>query len=345
MNNKTKIKRGLALLFTVALIVVSLAACGTSATQPPSSGAASASSLSTVRLGLMANSDGAYLAAVAEDQGYFTKYGIKVETSTFSAGINTVDAIALGQLDIGYVADFAALNRFGSTDKSELRIFAKISSSNANNTKLFVAKDIGSLADLKGKGIVTQKGTVVEYWIAKALEKAGLTQNDVKLLPVGSAQEGIAIMESGQASAAWGFGQTAQKLEASGKFDALITQADVASATLAFGIANVSYLKNNQSTVEGYLKAMNDAVAFVQQNPDKAADIVLQRQNTPKETTLAQFKSVTYDVNFKQDTVDALDNIYTWIAENGSLKVKYNVRDYIDTSALNAALPGSVDYK
>lgn len=345
MKNKTMIQRWLPVLLIAALSFVSLTGCGTSNTQTSSSGTSPAPSLTSVRLGLMANSDGAYLAAVAEDQGYFTKYGIKVETSTFSAGINTVDAITLGQLDIGYVADFAALNRFGSSEKSDLRIFAKISSSNSKNTKLYVAKDIASLADLKGKGIVTQKGTVFEYWIAKALEKAGLTQNDVNLLPVGSSQEGIAIMESGQASADWGFGQSAQKLEASGKFNVLITQADVASATLAFSIANASYLKDNQLAVEGYLKAMNDAVAFVKQNPDQAADIVLSKQNTPKETTLAQFKSVTYDVNFKQDTVDALDDIYTWIEKNGSLKSKYNLRDYIDINALNTALPGSVDYK
>lgn len=345
MKNKTRIQRWLPLLLTAALSFISLTGCGAITTQTSNNVTAPAASLITVRLGLMANSDGAYLAAVAEDQGYFAKYGIKVETSTFSAGINTVDAITLSQLDIGYVADFAALNRFGSAEKSDLRIFAKISSSNAKNTKLYVAKDIASLADLKGKGIVTQKGTVVEYWIARALEKAGLTQNDVNLLPVGSPQEGIAIMESGQASVAWGFGQSAQKLEASGKFNSLLTQEDVASATIAFSIATVSYLKDNQFAAEGYLKAMNEAVAFVKQNPDKAADIVLAKQNTPKETTLAQFKSVTYDVSFKQDTVDALENIYAWIAENGSLKVKYNLRDFIDTNALNTAIPGSVDYK
>lgn len=337
--------RFIAALFIAVLGITALAGCGIKTTQATTSAGTTQSGTTTVRLGLMANSDGAYLAAVAEDQGYFAKYGLQVKTSTFSAGINTVDAITLGQLDIGYVADFAALNRFGASEKSDLRIFAKISSSAATANKLYVAKDITALADLKGKGIVTQKGTVIEYWTAKLLQKAGLTASDVKLLPVSSPQEGIAIMESGQAVAYWGSGQTAQKLEASGKFKSLLTQADVASPTLSFAIANESYLKSNSAAAESYLKAMNEAVAFVQKDPEKAADIVLQRLNTPKETSLAQMKSITYDVSFKQDTVTALDSIYQWISENGLIKVKYDVRDYIDANALKTAISGAVDYK
>lgn len=305
----------------------------------------STSELTTVRLGLMANSDGAYVAAIAQEEGYFKKYGINVQTTTVSAGIDTVNSIAMNQLDIGYVADFAALNRFGASAQSDLRIFSKLSSSGSSANKLYVAKNINSLSDLKGKGFVTHKGTVVEYWDARTLEKAGLKQSDVTLVPVSSGQESYAVMVSGQASAVWASGQDAQKLEQTGKFKVLAVQSDIIAPTIAFAISTKSYLSKNKKSAEAYLKAYNDGIKLIQSDPDKAAGIVNKTLNIPKDTVLAGFKSTNYEVGFKQSDYDALSGIYTWLKDSSLLKNTYDLHTYIDTTALKEAFPKAVSYK
>ncbi|MCT3399659.1 ABC transporter substrate-binding protein [Lentilactobacillus hilgardii] len=299
----------------------------------------------TIRLGIMTNSDGQYLATIAQNQGYFKKYGVKVKTSTFSSGIETVNALTTNQLDIGYVADFAALNRFGSAGKNDLKIFAKLSSSGGSSTKLFSNRNIKSLADLKGKGIVTNKGTVVDYWIDKALDKAGLKESDVKILPVESGQETLALLQSGKASAAWGFAQDAQKLAQSGKYKVLATQGQIASPTLAFAISNQQFLKDHPKAAEGYLKSINASVQFVKANPQKAAQIIHSDTKIPEETVLATFKSVNFKINLDQNTLSSLNNIYQYLADNGKLKNKYRVKDYLDTSILKKAIPNATIYK
>ncbi len=303
-----------------------------------SSSSSSSGSKTTVRLGLMTNSDGQYLAAIAQKEGYFSKYGIKVKTSSFSSGIESVNAITTGQLDIGYVADFAALNRFGSSSKSGLKMFAKLSSSSGSNVKLYVAKGIDSLSDLKGKTVLTNKGTVTEYWVAKTLAKAGLKSSQVNLVSVETGQEGLALMKSGKASAVWASGQDAAKLAKTGKFKVLTTQSKVTSPTLSFAISNKSFLKKHPKAAEAYLKAINDAVKLVNNHPEKAAAIVAAKLNVPKSTVLEVFKSTDFGIDFSSSTETDLKDIYKYLESSGDLKHTYNVNDYIDTSVLKKAI-------
>ncbi|AZZ61304.1 ABC transporter substrate-binding protein [Oenococcus sp. UCMA 16435] len=310
-----------------------------------SSSSSSGVSKTTVRVGLMTGSDGQYLAAIAKKEGYFSKYGIKIKTSTFSTGIETVNAITTGQLDVGYAADFAALNRFGTSSKSNLKIFAKLATSKGSGTKLYVAKGIKSLSDLKGKTIITDKGTVTEYWVSKLLKKAGLKSSQVNLVSVETGQEDLALMKSGKASAVWASGQDAEKLEKTGKFTVLTTEDKISSPTIGFAVSNKSFLKGHSKAAQAYLKAMNAAAKLVNAHPEKASAIVSEALNVPKKTVLATFESSDISVSFNKSAYKDLKNIYDYLDTSGSLKHKYNLKDYIDTSALKKAISGSVsDY-
>lgn len=335
-----------AAFLTASLLL--LAGCGNSnaSLEGVASGSdADENSGSTVRLGLMANSPGAFAAAIAEDQGYFEKYGINVKTTTVSAGIDTVNALVLDQLDIGYVADFAAVNRFGAAEQNDLRVFSRLSQSTGKGNKLYVSQDVNSLEDLRGKGFVTHTGTVTEYYVARTLEQAGLSEDDVTLIPVESGQEGYAAMVSGQASASWVSGQDADKLEQEGKFHVITNQEELVIPTLAFSIATKDYLDAHQDDAAAYLKAYNDAVNFIDSSPDEAAEIIKSSLNVPTETSLATFKTVNSKVGFAKEDYDALESLYQWLQDNDRLKFSYTLRDQIDTRALKQALPDQASFE
>ena len=115
-------KRMLGLLLTAAL-VLGVTGCGNT-TEKKTTEQANGSSeeltteageTQTVRLGVWTGGIDHYLAVVGTEQGIFQKHGIDLETTEFASGINTIDAIVTGQLDIGMIADFAGVNRIGNT--------------------------------------------------------------------------------------------------------------------------------------------------------------------------------------------------------------------------------------
>lgn len=67
-----------------------------------------------------------YASYVGVEQGIFEKYGINLEITEYAFGINTIDAIANGNADVGDMADYAAVNRLGTTlDQTNLVMFSE----------------------------------------------------------------------------------------------------------------------------------------------------------------------------------------------------------------------------
>lgn len=157
-----------------------------------------------------------WVAEVGTEQGIFEKYGIELKVTEFAAGINTIDAIVTDQVDIGNLADYAAINRLGNTqDDTDLRLIANFSSSSTG--KLYVnPKEVTSLTDLSGKGLVTLAGTVWDYWNAKTLEQAGIEGDQQVLVNVDSAQAALGVMTTGEGVAFWASGTNAKNLRKQG---------------------------------------------------------------------------------------------------------------------------------
>ena len=113
--------------------------------------------LTTVRFGYMTGNIDHLITAVGVEKGIFEKNGIDLKTTEYAAGINTVDALTMDQLDIGIAADFAILNRIGNTEKSDLKIVANYA--NAVGGQLYANPEtVKDKNDLKGKRIINLPG-------------------------------------------------------------------------------------------------------------------------------------------------------------------------------------------
>ena len=72
---------------------------------------------------------------IAQDRGFFRKYGVNPNIQSFAFGIDTVDAVLTGRLDFGMALDFALITRLRS---GQLRIISTIIEPDAGFHKLAV---------------------------------------------------------------------------------------------------------------------------------------------------------------------------------------------------------------
>jgi NitT/TauT family transport system substrate-binding protein len=297
----------------------------------------------------MAGENDSFIPAIGEELGIFEKYGLEVKSQAFSAGINTIDALTLGQLDFGMAADFAILNRIGAAEKSDLRIYTKLSLSlpgTPYSWQFFVNDDsVQSPTDLAGKSVILRKGTVEEYWTAKLLAIGGVAPESVKILPIGSPQEGVAAIKSKQATGMWGGGQSALALSELTEARPIADLKTIGAQTVTVFLSTQKFLQENREIVVNYIKALGEIVNFIKAEPEKTAEIVQKKTNIPKEQVLINLERNEISLEFTQETIDTLDSINKWGREAGFIKNVFDARDYVNTDALKEAFPDRVSYK
>ncbi|MGC4018894.1 MAG: ABC transporter substrate-binding protein [Muricomes sp.] len=118
--------------------------------------------------------------------GYFDDiegYDVNVELTEWASGVAQNEAYAAGEIDFSSMGNLPAVT--GGVSNYGTKILAV--NYLYDDEYFLVAREgsgIRTAADLKGKNVGTYMGTVQHYAIAKYLENAGLTVDDVNLLNV-----------------------------------------------------------------------------------------------------------------------------------------------------------------
>lgn len=338
------LKQRISAAILAGITALTLTACGGSAPSAEDTGAASGSAaesnngeLTPLRVAIMTNESSQWYAVIGDETGIFAEHGIQAEITEFAAGVNTIDAVVTGQADVGNLADYAAVNRIGNTqDAGNLRILTRYSS--GSNGNLYVdSKKITSLKDLAGQPFVTQPGTVWDYWNAKTYEAAGIGEKDQNIINADSAASGVALLTTGQAAAMWANGTNAAKLEEAG-LKALTTLADLDLTIDAYFITTDTFVQEQPELVKEYLAALQDVADWIKENPEETAEILEKRADIPKEQTISNLESYSLTLDFPQSTLDHLNDIKKWAVDRGSF-TDYEIADYVDLTALKAAVP------
>ena len=137
---------------------------------------------------------------VGIEKGWFKEEGVEVKFEWFDY-VASMDAFAAGKLDAVSMTNGDALVT-GSTGAKSVMI---IMNDYSNGNDMIVAKaGITSAKQLKGKKIGVEVGFVGHLLLLNALEKAGLTENDVELVNVPT-NETPQVLASGDVDAivAW----------------------------------------------------------------------------------------------------------------------------------------------
>jgi sulfonate transport system substrate-binding protein len=195
--------------------------------------------------------------------------GKKVQWLLFSAGPQLLEALNGGSIDVGNTGEAPPI--FAQAANSSL-LYLGNQPPFPEGEALLVPKSssIHSVADLRSKTIVLNKGSNVNYFLVKALEKAGLKYTDVRtaFLPP---PEGRAAFESGRvdAWAIWDPFLTAAE-QATGA-QVLTTAKDLA-ANREFFLSTRGFIEKNPGFLPALIGAVNGAGQWAAEKPSEVAN-------------------------------------------------------------------------
>jgi NitT/TauT family transport system substrate-binding protein len=129
-----------------------------------------------VTFGYIGDYNGTSLLAIAEDQNLWEKHGLEVDAKVFTNGPLQIQALNTGDLDFGYIGPGA----FWMPASGQAKIVAINTLGNADRV---IAQDgITSIEQLEGKTVAVPEGTSGDMILTLALENAGMTKDDVKVV-------------------------------------------------------------------------------------------------------------------------------------------------------------------
>jgi sulfonate transport system substrate-binding protein len=305
--------RGPAIMAALAALVIpTLAACGGDA-----KGDDSSSGNVTLHVGQLGSSKvtEALLRAAGEDKGL----DYKVEYSLFpTGGGGFLEAVPSGSVDVAQMADTPPI--FGQVAGVETKVIGVQSTLKPGTSfvEIFAPKDSGidSMADLKGKKVALTEGTILQYTVVKALEKAGLSYADITPVNLPPA-DAITAYQSGDVDAVAALGPQLAQLTLAG--DKVIGDGTGITTGYQYSVATSAALadKTKAADIVDFLQRVGSAQAWADAHPDEWIPKFAEVLGVPEEMAKVLVDRESYEwigiddqvISAQQDQADAYTDL------------------------------------
>lgn len=111
---------------------------------------------------------------VGESQGIFEKHGLDITAKEFTNGPLQIQALGSGDIDFGFIGPGALW--LAMTGKAKVVAIQALGKAD----RVIAQPGISSMEDLKGKKVGVPEGTSGDMVLSMALEKAGMTADDIE---------------------------------------------------------------------------------------------------------------------------------------------------------------------
>jgi NitT/TauT family transport system substrate-binding protein len=207
---------------------------------------------------------------IAEQKGFFQKHKAAVKLVWLDSLTQSLDDFAAGKLDVNSQpwSDTLILLSKGTPFKVVLAL-----DYSAGADALMVAPRIARLADLKGKKVAVEQGTVSEFLLGTALSKAGLSAKDVQLVNL-PANEGAQAFLDGKLDATATYNPFVNQIQATRKGRPLFSSKDMPGLVADVVVVSDKALKQKRADCVGMVKAWYDVERFIREHRDEAVAIM-----------------------------------------------------------------------
>ena len=260
---------------------------------------------------------------VAQQEGYFQEQGLTVKVINFSTGVEALQALTAGQVD---VTTAAAVPTSAAVVKSPaLRVVAD--GSRWNGSRIVTRKESGitSLADLNGRSVGTPLGTSAAYFATSVLENAGVKANLVQVAP--SAIVTAATQGNVDATSIFQPYQ-AQTIAALGDDAVVLKPGTDAFVDHCLYLTTESAAKDRATDLDAFFTALGAASKDLTDQTDGAVSAVAEA--TQLDPTLVKSVLSEYDFTLQlQPTLaDDLARLGAWAKDNDKIDADATLPDY-----------------
>jgi NitT/TauT family transport system substrate-binding protein len=256
------------LIALVALVALSAGACSTKDT-PSGTGTGAKITLA------FSAWPGWFPWQVAQEKGLFAANGVDVELKYFDDYLSSLTALSTGNV----TANSQTLNDTLisiSAPGAKKQTIVLVNDNSTGNDQIIARDGIASVADLKGKTIAVEQGTVDHFLLLLVLQKAGLSEKDVTLKPLPTA-DAAAAFKSGQVDAVGAFAPfTTTALERAGS-KALATSKDYPGAIPDHLVFDAQFVTDHPTEVQAVVKTWFDTLTWIAGHKDEAVAIMAKR--------------------------------------------------------------------
>lgn len=280
-------------------VVVLLAGCGGSAAT--SHGGSATPAPVPVTVAYMPTV-GALGVAIAQHEGYFTKAGLDVHLSSFETGPDEIDAMASGQIDMGYIGAGAGFLPM----KGGAKAVMIDSISLAEGIVVAQGSGVRTVSDLKGKSVLVPLGTTGEIILYEALTSAGLNLSDVTPINITPTAEVAAFLSHRAPAMAGWVPNTTEALAKSPGARMLVSDKTYYPALSLpnIWVASNQFAASHPAVVQRFLWAILQADTFEATHTSEALQWAAQLTGVPAATLQESVASVKW-LTASQTVADA----------------------------------------
>jgi NitT/TauT family transport system substrate-binding protein len=302
-------------------------------------GATSAQAQDKVRVGVFPVSSTLPLF-VAIERGFFKENNIEVEMTRLIGGPPNVAAMIGNQIDASAVlVTIEGMN--ANLKKPGVAMYISLNSQNAKyQMEQFVVRkglEIKSLADLKGKKIMSAPGPANVLMARAALAAAGLKEGDYQLDQLDMGQH-INAMTAGTFDAGYTLEPNATVMRKNGvatTFEAGVIAKYVlgdpnANAWVGGCALTTDFIKSKPDVAKRFTAAWGKAVKFINDNPTEARQYLIKNTFTPDDVAatvpLVRFEMVS---DLKPSDIADFQRFMDFSTKTGILPEKVDVSQFL----------------
>lgn len=281
---------------------------------------------------------------VADKKGLFKKHGLDATLQTFDNGVVGTQAMLAGQVQAGGTVEMPLVSNLAQGAD----IIVPALWFTGQELRVVVKSNIKTPEDLRGKKIGVQEGGINDYALQRYLEEHNIDSADVKLVNIAGAEQ-VAALAKGSID-----GFVNEDPIVSSALEEMGDKASLLQPSIGDLVTVRNYLQfprdwaeQNPETVQAILKALIDANAFIEKNPEEASEIASERIGVPAET-LRKFWSeggIRWDVYLDEDARTALQDVAEWMTSKGLVKSKPEVDKVFEPKYLREIAPDAVTLK
>lgn len=210
---------------------------------------------------------------VTQERNIFETHKASVDLKWFDGYLESISTLAAQQI----TANSQTLNdTVSSVSGGADQVVVLVNDNSTGNDKIIVREGINSVADLKGKKIAAEAGTVDHFLLLLGLEKEGLGTEDIQFVPLETGQAAAAFV-GGQVDAVGVFAPfTTQALKRPGSKE-IFSSKDFPGAIPDHLVVTRKFLDEHPEQVQAMVDSWFATLDYIDTNSDSAIAIMAKR--------------------------------------------------------------------